>query len=150
MSITKTSQLMKCREINAVYCGSPANHVTALRETQTALCFIPIADGTNHNQTYSSCLVSEHRLYDRQTSKITTRITVLNLGSATRVSIPFCLLPTSVLSRCYQNMGWCSRCRVTCLRVRCAGFLHFLISFRRSQLFVSAEIIEAADGLKHW
>jgi hypothetical protein len=49
MSITKTGQLMTCREINAVDYGSPAKHMTALRETQTAPCLILIADGTKHN-----------------------------------------------------------------------------------------------------
>jgi len=50
MSITKTIQLMTCREIIAVDYGSPAKHMTALRETQTAPRFVLIADSTNHNQ----------------------------------------------------------------------------------------------------
>ena len=63
---------------------------------------ILIADGTNHNRAQSSCskvavwYVNTDCVTDRHISNITTRIIVLNLASAGRVCIPFCLLPTSV------------------------------------------------------
>lgn len=113
MSITKTSQLMACQEINAVDYGSPAKHMTALHETQTAPCFILITYGTSHNQAQSSCLGCELNI-DCMTGSLAKSLP----ESPSLISlVPFrfvCFPLLSLLCRCYENMGLCIRCIVTC------------------------------------